>query len=91
MPSNPEELEQALKSFRQDVLKAFADIRVQIAALRFALLGQNLVSADQWKAFRTKADEGHDRYEDHYAQTIALIHEIREKSDPPRHREPIED
>jgi len=77
MPSSPEELEEALKVFRQDLLRAFAELEVELDALRSALLETPPISRARLKKLRQEAMENIDRYKTRYAERIALAHELR--------------
>ena len=77
MPSTPEELEEALKRFRRDILKALADIDAQLTALRAAVLESKGVSLKRLDELETKARESLGQFRDARAQSIAPAHEVR--------------
>lgn len=77
MPASPEELETALKLFRQDILKALANLDVEILALQDAVLEGKPVSRKRLNELRAKARESHGRFVDRQAQSISFAHEIR--------------
>ena len=76
MPSSPEELEQALKSFRDDILTALAGLRVEIEALHSALLEGPPLSPDRLKKLRQQAKANAERHKGRYAESIAPAHEL---------------
>jgi|GEM_PF-6066544 len=77
MPASPEELEAALKAFRQDILKAFANLEAEISALRNAILEGTPVSQSRLTELRQQAKWDHGTFVSHYAEMIALAHERR--------------
>jgi hypothetical protein len=77
MPSTPEELEEALKTFRLDILKALADIDAHLSALRAAVLESKGVSPKRLDELEMKASESLSHFLDGRAQTISQAHEVR--------------
>ena len=77
MPSSPEELEEALKQFRVDILKAFANIQVEISALQRAVMESRPVSEDQLCELRDDARKRVEEFYQRYAAKIGPAHETR--------------
>ena len=77
MPADLVELEEALKSFWEDVLRAFVNLEVEIHALQEALLEGQVVSGKRLDELRRNAKNSQHKFQDRYARTIAPAHELR--------------
>jgi len=77
MPSSPKELELALMNFRDDILKAFIGIEVEIVALQNAVMEDRPVSRKRLNELRDRAGETAHQFRDRYAELIRPAHQVR--------------
>jgi hypothetical protein len=78
MFDTPEEQDKALQQFRNDVIKAFADIMVRLTAIEDALHAEGLVSQERLKEVRDEVKRDRSQFLNRYSETISLLHEYRE-------------
>ena len=78
MPSNPEELEQALIKFRLDVVAALTDLKLEINSLEAALIDQNVLDNGDLNEARATEKNRRDQVRRHFYETIGPAHEVRE-------------
>ncbi|MGH2506772.1 MAG: hypothetical protein ACRDHZ_05080 [Ktedonobacteraceae bacterium] len=72
-----EEQEQALKNFREDVLKSLTDLKREIRALRSVLVEGKLTTEADLKKRIADLKTRQDPISDYYAQNIRSVHEVR--------------
>ena len=72
-----EDLVEQLKQFREDVIKAFAAIDVEMAALSKAVQSQRPILAESLNRMRRESRERMSKFEERYSQQLALLHERR--------------
>ena len=70
MPSTQQELEVALKAFRLDVVKALANIHVEIETLQAAVVEAKPVSREHLKELRETVAKRLRKFRDHYDENI---------------------
>ncbi len=78
MPTDPNHLEAGLIQFRLDILKALAEIDVEISALQQAVTKDRPVTSQQLKKLRDESRKKLHKFFDYHAQHVALAHQ------PPR-------
>jgi hypothetical protein len=74
------ELQEALKQFRLDVIKALAGIEVELYALQVAAIPgptEGSIDADRWKQVHEKAVGLRAQFESEYEEMIAPAHTLR--------------
>jgi hypothetical protein len=71
-----EDVKEALKRFRSDILQAFAKLDVEVTALRWAVIEAPVTEA-RLNELRKRARENVERYRERYAQSIGFAHETR--------------
>lgn len=72
-----EDLVKQLKQFREDVIKALAAIDVETAALSKAVQSQKPVLTESLNRMRAESRKRMSKFEEHYSQQLALLHESR--------------
>jgi hypothetical protein len=78
MTSELDEVREALKQFRNELLNCLADIRCQIDALEAAAVEGSSVTGERLKELREGARENSfERFRERYAQRLPFAHELR--------------
>ena len=77
MPDSPTELEESLKAFHLDILKAFANVQMEIEALQAAIVEAKPVSRKRLEELRQGAARRLPKLVNHYAEMIGLPHDRR--------------
>jgi len=70
-------LEQSLKNFREDILKAFADLDSELSAIRKFISETDIATATRLNILRKEAQGLIWKSQEHYAQAIRPAHETR--------------
>jgi hypothetical protein len=78
MPATPEELEEALKNFRDDIVNALADLDVEIEAMRLAVFETGAIPVNRLNDLRSKARaDSRESFRKRWVEKIRHAHELR--------------
>ena len=72
-----QDVQEALKRFRSDILNALSKIDVEITALQQAVIEGHQVTPERLNVLRKQASENAERFRERYAHSICFAHETR--------------